>query len=143
MGTTSTEGANTELVRSGYAALNRRDPVAVLRLLATGAEFRFRPPGEGEEVVRGADELARFYDALFEIFDLVSLECREIEARGDTVHVEGTVTLRVRVSRQSTHASFRHTYTLRDGEVRSAVFEDPVNPLELMRAAAAQAAGLP
>ena len=131
---TTREGSNAKLVRYGYDALNRRDPERVLELLAPGAEFRFRAPGGGEEVLRGAEELGRFYDALFEIFDLVHLECRTITGSDDTVHAVGAVSLRARSTRQSTHANFRHTYRFRDGVIASAVFEGPVNPLELMRA---------
>jgi ketosteroid isomerase-like protein len=133
---TSKEGRNAELVRSGYEALNRRDPGRILELMAPGAELRFRPPGAEEETLRGTEELASFYDALYQVFDHVHLECGDLEEGGATVHVRGTVTLRVRDTQQSTHASFRHTYKLRDGAVVSATFEDPVNPLELMRAAA-------
>jgi ketosteroid isomerase-like protein len=121
------------LVRSGYAALNDRNPAGVLALLAPGAEFKFCPPAGRAEVLRGASALKEFYDSLYRVFDLVNLDCREVSAEGDHVHVHGTVTLRVAESGQSTLASFRHTYRVRDGAVQAAVFEDPVNPLELMR----------
>ena len=138
MATTSTEDSNAELVRYGYQALNRREPELILGLMAPSAQFRFRTPDGGEEILRGVDRLREFYAALFELFDLAQLDCRELDGCGDLVHVRGTVALRLRETRQATRASFRHTYHLRNGYLISATFEDPVNPLELMRAASEQ-----
>lgn len=141
MGQDSANASNADLVRYGYEALNRREPERILELMAPSARYRFRPPGGGEETLAGVEALREFYAALYQIFDLVQLDCREVETSGDTVHVSGSVTLRARESRQSTHASFRHTYTMRNGYMVSATFEDPVNPLELMRAASDREVG--
>ena len=126
---------SAEVVRAGYAALNRRDLRGVLGQLGRDCVFRFRTPGGDDDVLRGRVELERFYDALLRFFDRVHLVQRELDADGDTVHVRGTVTLRVRGNEHGSQSSFRHTYRVQNGVVVSGDLDDPVNPLELMRLA--------
>ena len=43
------------------------------------------------------------------------MEFRDATAQADTVRVQGTITARVRATGESTMASFRHTFTFRQG----------------------------
>jgi ketosteroid isomerase-like protein len=127
-------GDNLGQVRAGYAAFNRRDAEAVLAFLAPDAEYRFRSPGADEELVAGREDLLRFYAALFEAFEQIKIEVRDAMSDGDTVRVRGSIVARVRATGESTVASFRHTFTFRDGLGVKAVYEDPINPFEFIRA---------
>ncbi len=134
MSPTSTE--NARLIRSGYDALNAGDLSAMLALLDDSSVLHFRSAGGSEEVLHGADELAALYRTLLGTCDVVRVSCRSVDGELDSVHVQGTLTIRLRGTGRFTQSSFRHSYRMRRGVVVAGVFEDPIDSFALVQTAA-------
>jgi ketosteroid isomerase-like protein len=113
----------TELVRSLYEAINRRDYDAGFALL--GEEFEWLEPDHGllGGPHRGLVEVREAIEAQLEVFDEFEIEPEEFHEHGDHVAVPVRQRARGSVSGVEVEIRIGHLWTVKDGKaVRLEVF---------------------
>jgi ketosteroid isomerase-like protein len=118
------EQQNLEVVRRGYDAFGRGDLDTLLSLFDEGIVWKTPGPPElpTAGTRRGLQQVAQFFGALNQLFDIQRFEPRTFLADGDRVVVLGEESARVRATGKSLDVSWAHVFTLKDGKV--AAFED-------------------
>lgn len=119
---------NVEIVRSIYAATNRRDWDGVFRDQHPDTE-QILPSPTGR--YRGREEIQRYWEDLMAAFDEGIAEPEEVLESGDQVVVVVKTRARPRGSSAEIEIRNGHLWTFRDGKVASMqVFPQPEKALE-------------
>jgi uncharacterized protein len=98
------------------------------------------PPGWPGRTRRGLQEVASFFTAVNEVFEIQRFEPISFIGQGDQVVVLGEETSRIRATGQLMSAAWAHAFTLRDGKVlRFTEYVDTSAVVEALRRAHAGA----
>src|SRR5687767_2865263 len=113
------EQQNLEVVRRGYEAFGRGDLDALLSLLDENVEWRSPGPPElataGER--RGRQQVAQFFDAVNQLFEVIRFEPRTFMADGDRVLVVGEESALFRATGRVLETPWVHAFTVRNGKI--------------------------
>lgn len=113
------EQQNLEVVRRGYEAFGRGDIQALLDLLADDVEWVSPGPPElptaGNR--RGRQQVAQFFQAVDQIFEIQQFEPKAFVAQGDRVVVLGTDTARIKATGKMVTEDWAHAFTVQDGRI--------------------------
>ena len=113
------EQQNLEVVRRGYEAFGRGDIQALLDMLADDVEWVSPGPPElptaGNR--RGRQQVAQFFQAVDQIFEIQQFEPKAFVAQGDRVVVLGTDTARIKATGKVITDDWAHAFTVRDGKI--------------------------
>jgi hypothetical protein len=113
------EQQNLEVVRRGYEAFGRGDIHALLDLLADDVEWVSPGPPElptaGNR--RGRQQVAQFFQAVDQIFEIQQFEPKAFVAQGDRVVVLGTDTARIKATGKMVTEDWAHAFTVHDGRI--------------------------
>ena len=113
------EQQNLEVVRRGYEAFGRGDIQALLDLLADDIEWVSPGPPElptaGNR--RGRQQVAQFFQAVDQIFEIQQFEPKAFVAQGDRVVVLGTDTARIKATGKMVTEDWAHAFTVQDGRI--------------------------
>ena len=132
---------NLDVVRRGYEAFGRGDINALLGLF--DEQISWVTPGPPELATSGRrtgpQEVAGFFAAVNQLFDIQRFEPRELLAQGDRVIVVGSETAVARSTGKTIELDWVHAFTLRGGKV--VAFQEFFDTAAVMSAlSAAQAA---
>ena len=86
---TPLEEANVRLVMEHFAAESRHDYQATLATLADDIEYRMIP---NDSLMRGKEEVTRYYDAWWTAFPDVTIDVKRVSAAGEWVIAESVST---------------------------------------------------
>jgi ketosteroid isomerase-like protein len=113
------EQQNVDVVRRGYEAFGRGDLDALLSLLDEDVEWTTPGPVElpTSGTRRGLKQVADFFKAVEEVFEIQRFEPKAFVAQGDRVIVLGEETSRVKATGKVLSAAWAHAFTLRSGKV--------------------------
>jgi uncharacterized protein len=113
------EQQNLEIVKRGYEAFGRGDTQALLDLFADDIEWSSPGPPElptaGNR--RGRQQVAEFFQAVDQIFEIQQFEPKTFLAQGDLVVVLGTDTARIKASGKVVTDDWAHAFTVRGGKI--------------------------
>lgn len=112
---------NVDIVRRGYEAFGRGDMDALLSLFDENIDWITPGPPDlptaGHR--RGRLEVAGFFKALNDAFEIQRFEPKEFIEQGDRVVVLGEETVRVRSTGRAVEFIWAHVFEVRDGKVVS------------------------
>ena len=110
---------NLDIVRQGYDAFGRGDISALLDLFDAGIQWVTPGPPELATSGRrtGRQEVAGFFAAVNQAFDIQRFEPREFVVQGDSVVVLGSETAGVRSTGRVIDLDWVHVFKLRNGKV--------------------------
>ena len=106
------EQQNIEVVKRGYEAFGRGDVNGLLALCAENVEWASSGPSEMPTagIRRGREQVAQFFQAVNQVFEIQRFEPKQFIAQGDQVVVLGDDTAKVKatgkvVTEEWAHAS--------------------------------------
>ncbi len=127
--------ADIETLRVGYEAVSRGDWDAAIRDAHPELELQTADRVVNPGTYRGAGEVRRFFEDLFEPFEEVIVEPEEFFERGDQIAVFVFTRLRPTGSSAVLENRIGHLWTMREGKaIRLEVFpkrEDALEAAEL------------
>jgi ketosteroid isomerase-like protein len=109
-------GKPTELVRSLYGAINRRDYDAGFALLDDGFEWLEPEHGLLGGPHRGFDEVRKAIEVQLEVFDQFTIEPEDFQEHGDRVAVAVRQRARGGVSGVEVEIRIGHLWTVKHGK---------------------------
>jgi ketosteroid isomerase-like protein len=114
-----TEQQNVDLVRRAYEAFARADINGLLDLLAEDIEWASSGPQElpTSGMRRGREQVARFFQAVDQIFEMQRFEPRTFVAQDDRVIVLGSDTARVKATGKVLIEEWAHVFTIREDRI--------------------------
>jgi ketosteroid isomerase-like protein len=122
---------DVETLRLGYEAFNRRDWDAAFRGADPDIEFKTADRVTNPGTYRGAEEVRRFFEDLFEPFEEVVSEPQEFFQRGNQIVVFVTVRSRPTGSTGVVENRIGHLWTMQNGKVvRFEIFPEREKALE-------------
>src|SRR5688572_3467088 len=109
-----TEQQNLEIVGRGYEAFMRGDVDALLGLFDDDIEWVSPGPPElpTSGMRRGKQQVAEFFQAVNEVFEIQRFEPDAFIAEGDRVVVLGSDTTRVRATGKIIDGDWAHVFTV-------------------------------
>lgn len=115
------EQQNVEVVRQGYEAFGRGDIDGLLSLFDDSIEWVSPGPPDlpTAGTRRGKQQVAEFFRAVDEVFEMQRFEPQTFVAQGDRVVVLGEDTARVKATGKVLNESWAHAFVLRNGKVVS------------------------
>lgn len=136
------EQQNIEIVKRGYEAFGRGDINGLLALCAENIEWVTPGPPEMPTAGtrRGREQVALFFKALDEVFEIQRFEPKQFIAQGGQVVVLGDDTAKVKATGKVLTEQWAHAFTIRDGQI--AAFREYIDTAETvaeLRAASARA----
>ena len=136
------EQQNIEIVKRGYEAFGQGDINGLLALCAENIEWVTPGPSEMPTagIRRGHEQVAKFFTALDELFEIQRFEPKQFIAQGEQVVVLGDDTAKVKATGKVLTEAWAHAFTIRDGKI--AAFREYIDTAEVMaelRAAPARA----
>ena len=113
------EQQNLEVVRRGYEAFGRGDVDSLLDLFADDIEWISPGPPDlpTAGTRRGREQVAQFFQAVDQVFDIQQFEPKAFVAQGDQVVVLGTDTARIKATGKVVTEDWAHAFTLRGGKI--------------------------
>jgi ketosteroid isomerase-like protein len=135
------EQQNVELVRKGYEAFGRGDIEGMLSLFDDNIEWVSPGPSDlpTAGTRRGRQQVAEFFRAINEAFEIQQFEPKTFVAQGDRVVVLGEDTARVKATGKVLNESWAHAFVVRNGKVVSfQEYIDTAATVAEIRAAAAR-----
>jgi uncharacterized protein len=113
------EQQNVDVVRRGYEAFGRGDLDTMLKLFDENIEWISPGPAElpTAGTRRGRQQVAEFFKAVNEVFEIQRFEPKAFIAEGDRVIVLGDDTSRIKATGKVLDSEWAHAFTLRDGLV--------------------------
>ena len=113
------EQQNVDLVRLGYDAFGRGDINGLLELLAEDIEWTSPGPPElpTAGTRRGRQQVAEFFQAVDQVFEIQRFEPKSFVAQGDVVVVLGSDTASVKATGKVLTEEWAHAFTIRDGKI--------------------------
>lgn len=113
------EQQNIDVVRRGYEAFGKGDVDALLALFAEDIEWT--SPGPPELVTagrrRGRQQVAEFFQAVNEMYDVESFEPTTFLADGDRVVVLGMEVARFKPTGARISGDWAHVFTVENGRI--------------------------
>jgi ketosteroid isomerase-like protein len=110
---------NLDVIRQGYEAFGRGDINALLD--SFDEQIQWVTPGPPELATSGKrtgrQEVAGFFAAVNQLFDIQRFEPREFIAQGDLVVVLGSETAAARSTGKVLDLDWVHVFTMRNGKV--------------------------
>jgi ketosteroid isomerase-like protein len=121
---------NIEVVQRGYQAFGRGDIEGLLALLDESIEWRTPGPADFPTAGtrRGRQQVAGFFRALDEVFEIQRFEPRTFVADGERVIVMGESTSRLKATGKTFEERWVHTFTVQNGMI--AGFEEYMDMTE-------------
>jgi ketosteroid isomerase-like protein len=135
------EQKNVEIVRQGYEAFGRGDIDGLLNLFDDNIEWVSPGPSDlpTAGTRRGRQQVADFFRAVNEVFEIQRFEPKTFVAQGDRVVVLGEDTARVKATGKILNESWAHAFVVRNGKVVSLhEYIDTAATVAEIRAAAAR-----
>ena len=137
-----TEQQNIEIVKRGYEAFGRGDINGLLALCAENVEWVSSGPSEMPTagIRRGREQVAQFFKAVDQVFEIQRFEPKQFIAQGEQVVVLGDDTAKVKATGKVLTEEWAHAFTIRDGKI--AAFREYIDTAEVvaeLRAAPARA----
>ena len=134
------EQQNIEIVKRGYEAFGHGDMQALLGLFDEQIEWIASGtadlPTSGRRT--GRQQVAEFFTAVNDTFEIQRFEPREFIAQGDRVVVTGIDVSKVRATGKVIEGEWAHIFTVRDGKVvRFQEYQDTAQAVVELRAAKA------
>jgi uncharacterized protein len=114
--------ANTEMVREGYEAWNRRDFDGVVARYADDITLESDARFLDFPTFKGRAEVRRFIEQLHNAWGEINLETLHFEEAGDKVVVEVRVTGKGKESGIEFEEVVAHVWTVRDGKLTHAEY---------------------
>jgi ketosteroid isomerase-like protein len=113
------EQQNLDLVRRGYEAFGRGDIDALLELLTEDIEWTSPGPPElpTAGTRRGRQQVAEFFQAVDQVFEIQRFEPKSFIAQGDVVVVLGSDTASIKATGKVLTDEWAHAFTIRDGKI--------------------------
>jgi ketosteroid isomerase-like protein len=113
------EQQNLDLVRRGYEAFGRGDINGLLELLAEDIEWTSPGPPElpTAGTRRGRQQVAEFFQAVDQVFEIQRFEPKSFIAQGDVVVVLGSDTASIKATGKVLTDEWAHAFTIRDGKI--------------------------
>ena len=114
-----TEQQNLEVVKRGYEAFGRGDIDAVLQLCADDVEWATPGPPDlpTAGTRRGREQVAQFFRAVDDVFEIQRFEPQTFITQGDHVVVLGSDTARIKATGKVLTERWAHVFTLRNGKI--------------------------
>lgn len=113
------EQQNVDVVRRGYEAFGRGDLNTLLTLFDDNIHWSSPGPADlpTAGVRRGRQQVAEFFTAVDEVFEIQQFDPHTFVAQGDRVIVLGRETSRVKATGKLLDAEWAHAFTLQDGKI--------------------------
>ena len=110
---------NVEIVRRGYEAFGRGDIEALLVLLDTNIEWISPGPLElpTAGTRRGPQQVAEFFKAVDEVFEIQRFEPKAFIAQDGRVVVLGEDTSRIKATGKVLDGEWAHVFTIQGGKI--------------------------
>jgi len=114
-----TEQQNIDVVKRGYAAFGQGDISGVLSLCADNVEWASPGPSEMPTAGtrRGRDQVAQFFEAVDQVYEVQRFEPKEFIAQGDQVVVLGSDTAKIKATGKVVTEEWAHVFTIRNGKI--------------------------
>lgn len=109
---------NVQVVKSGYAAFDRRDIPGLVALLSEDVEWH--TPGAGSPIAgtyRGRHGVTEFFQKLDREFEVLEFHPREFIAEGDRVLVVGSERMKSKSTNRVADLDWIMAFTVRNGKV--------------------------
>jgi hypothetical protein len=135
------EQQNVELVRQGYEAFGRGDIDRLLSLFDDNIEWVSPGPSDlpTAGTRRGRQQVAEFFRAVNEVFEIQRFEPKTFVAQGDRVVVLGEDTSRIKATGKVLSGSWAHAFEIRNGKVMAfQEYLDTADAVAEIRSAAAR-----
>jgi uncharacterized protein len=132
------EQQNIEIVRRGYEAFGHGDMNTLLGLFDEQIEWISPGPAELPTAGRrtGRQQVAEFFTAVNDTFEIQRFEPKDFIAQGDRVVVTGIDVSRVKATGKVIEGEWAHIFTLKDGKVvRMQEYQDTAEAVAELRAA--------
>jgi len=115
------EQANTEVIRSTYAAFNKGDMDAIMSHIADDAKWNNQgaPNVPYAGSYEGKTEIPKFFQAIAEATSGGQVVAEEFIAQGDRVVAVGRYRATVRATGAPIDSPIAHVFTVRDGKIAS------------------------
>jgi len=115
------EQQNIEIVKRGYAAFGRGDINGLVALCAEDVEWASPGPSEMPTagIRRGRQEVAQFFNAVDQLFEIQRFEPTQFIAQGQHVVVLGGDTAKVKATGKVLTEEWAHAFIVRDGKIAS------------------------
>lgn len=112
---------NLDVVRRGYDAFGRGDLDALLGLFDDNIEWTSPGPPDlpTAGTRRGRQQVAAFFGAVDQVYEIQRFEPKTFLADGDRVVVLGDDTARIKATGKIITPAWAHAFTLRDGRIIS------------------------
>ena len=135
------EQQNVEIVKRAYEAFGRGDINGLLELCEEKIEWASSGPSEMPTagIRRGRDQVAQFFNAVDQVFEMQRFEPRQFIAQGDQVVVLGGDTVKIKATGKVLTEEWAHAFTIRNGKI--AAFREYIDTAEVvaeLRAASAR-----
>jgi ketosteroid isomerase-like protein len=126
------EQQNIEIVKRGYEAFGRGDINGLTALCAETVEWASSGPSEMPTAGtrRGHAQVAEFFQAVDQLFEMQRFEPRRFVAQGDQVVVLGGDTVKVKATGKVLTEEWAHAFTIRDGKI--AAFREYIDTAEVV-----------
>ena len=126
------EQQNVEIVKRGYEAFGRGDINVVLELCEEEVEWASSGPSEMPTagIRRGRDQVAQFFKAVDQVFEIQRFEPRQFIAQGDQVVVLGGDTAKIKATGKVLTEEWAHAFTIRNGKI--AAFREYIDTAEVV-----------
>jgi ketosteroid isomerase-like protein len=127
-----TEQQNIEIVKRGYEAFGRGDINGVLALCAENVEWVSSGPSElpTAGIRRGREQVAQFFKAVDQVFEIQRFEPKQFIAQGDQVVVLGDDTAKVKATGKVLTEEWAHAFAIRDGKI--AAFREYIDTAQVV-----------
>jgi len=135
------EQQNVEIVKRGYEAFGRGDINVVLELCEEEVEWASSGPSEMPTagIRRGRDQVAQFFKAVDQVFEIQRFEPKQFIAQGDQVVVLGVDTAKIKGTGKVLTEEWAHAFTIRNGKIATfREYIDTAGVVAELRAASAR-----
>jgi uncharacterized protein len=126
------EQQNIEIVKRGYEAFGRGDINGLVELCTENVEWASSGPSEMPTagVRRGREQVAQFFKAVDQLFEIQRFEPKQFIAQGEQVVVLGGDTAKVKATGKVLTEEWAHAFTIRDGKI--AAFREYIDTAEVL-----------
>ena len=120
------EQQNVEIVKRAYEAFGRGDINGLLELCEEKIEWASSGPSEMPTagIRRGRDQVAQFFNAVDQVFEMQRFEPRQFIAQGDQVVVLGGDTVKIKATGKVLTEEWAHAFTIRNGKLTHPAAKD-------------------
>jgi uncharacterized protein len=126
------EQQNIEIVKRGYEAFGRGDVNGLVALCTENVEWASSGPSDMPTagIRRGREQVAQFFNAVDQVFEIQRFEPKHFIAQRDRVVVLGGDTAKVKATGKVLTEEWAHAFTIRDGKI--AAFREYIDTAEVV-----------